>query len=251
MINYAWNPDLYQNRHAFVWQYGESVLQLLSPQSGESILDLGCGTGQLTDKIAQTGAVVQGIDADLEMINQAKINYPHLSFRVADARDFQVDQPFDAIFSNAVLHWIKEPDAVIKSIYNHLKPGGRFVAEFGGKGNVENIINALELALKSMDLSQANPFYFPSIGDYTTRLENQGFSVIYATLFDRLTPLESGEDGLKNWIKMFGKHYLVDLSVSQQQQVIEIAEKQLRSKLYQEGKWFVDYRRIRLVAIKP
>ncbi len=107
---------------------------------GEQILDLGCGTGQLTEKIAQSGAFVQGIDSSLSMISTAKVNYPHINFSAADARSFQVEEPLDAVFSNAVLHWIKQPDAVINCVEKALKPGGRFVAEFGGKGNVGAIV---------------------------------------------------------------------------------------------------------------
>jgi trans-aconitate methyltransferase len=137
MIQNNWNAALYENKHAFVWQYGEDLLQLLNPKQGERILDLGCGTGQLTEKIATFGAVVMGIDNAPAMIEKARQNYPHLRFDVADARNFQVEQPLDAVFSNAALHWIKEPDAVINCVHQALKPGGRFVAEFGGKGNVQ------------------------------------------------------------------------------------------------------------------
>lgn len=139
MIKNNWNAALYEDKHAFVWQYGEDLLQLLNPKQQERILDLGCGTGQLTEKIATFGAVVMGIDNAPAMISKAKQNYPHLQFDVADARNFQVEQPLDAVFSNAALHWIKEPDAVIRSVHQALKPGGRFVAEFGGKGNVQAI----------------------------------------------------------------------------------------------------------------
>ncbi|ODH01887.1 methyltransferase type 11 [Nostoc sp. KVJ20] len=247
-----WDTSLYQDKHAFVWQYGEDLLQLLNPQPGESILDLGCGTGQLTEKIAQSQAEVMGVDYASAMIEKARENYPHLRFEVADARNFQVDKPLDAVFSNAVLHWVKEADSAIASIHQSLKPGGRFVAEFGGKGNVLAIATALSNALEAINIpAQAlNPWYFPSIGEYATLLEQQGFDVIYSTLFARPTPLAEGEAGMANWIQMFASSFLAALSDEQQIQVIRVVEEYLKPTLYQQGTWTADYRRIRIVAIK-
>jgi trans-aconitate methyltransferase len=248
-----WDAALYQGRHGFVWEYGEELLNLLSPQPGEYILDLGCGTGQLTQQIALTGAEVMGIDGAPTMIEQAKQNYPHLEFAVADARDFQVEQPFDAVFSNAVLHWILEPAAVIGCIHQALKPGGRFVAEFGGKGNIGAIASSLYSVLSQIGCTspeRLSPWYFPSIGEYTNRLEHQGFDVTYAVLFDRPTPLEDGEAGMANWLRMFASRFLDTLSVEQQTQVIQAVEQRLKPTQYQERTWIADYRRLRVVAIK-
>ncbi len=246
-----WNTALYESKHAFVWQYGEELLKLLSP-SGERILDLGCGTGQLTAKIATVGAVVMGIDADTIMIEKARHNFPHLQFAVADAQNFQVEQPFDAVFSNAVLHWIPEPDAVIRCIYQALKPGGRFVAEFGGKGCVLAITKALYSVLDEIGYKSSETpinWYFPSIGEYATRLEKHGFEVTYAVLFDRPTPLEDGDAGMANWIEMFAGRFLSGLSGDQRTHVIQAVEHRLKPTLYQDGTWIADYRRIRVVAI--
>ena len=247
-----WDASLYEDKHAFVWQYGEDLLKLLNPKPGESILDLGCGTGQLTEKIALTGAKVMGIDYAPKMIEKARQNYPDLRFDVADARKFQVDQPLDTVFSNAALHWVKEADAAIASIHQALKSGGRFVAEFGGKGNIQAIVQALYSALEAIniDAPALNPWYFPSIGEYTTLLEQQGFDVIYANLFTRPTTLADGEVGIANWIEMFASNFLSGLSVEQQKQIIPAVEGQLKPTLYQRGSWTVDYRRIRIVAIK-
>ena len=248
-----WNSALYEGNHAFVWQYGESLLELLSPKAGERILDLGCGTGQLTEKIAQSGAFVQGIDSSLSMISTAKANYPQLDFAVADACNFQVEQPLDAVFSNAVLHWIREPDAAIDCVAKALKPSGRFVAEFGGKGNVGAIVRALVSVLSEFgDRSpqSLNPWYFPSIGEYAGLLEKQGLEVGYAVLFDRPIVLEGGSAGMANWIKMFGSGFLSGLSDDVQRQVIRIVEERLRSALDRDGNWSADYRRIRIVAVK-
>jgi len=248
-----WDTSLYEDKHAFVWQYGEDLLKLLNPMPGETILDLGCGTGQLTEKIALAGAEVIGIDYAPEMVEKARQNYPHLRFDVADARKFQVEQPLDAVFSNAALHWIKEADAAIASIHQALKPGGRFVAEFGGRGNIEAIVKALYSALAAIGIPKtqvANPWYFPSIGEYATRLEQQGFDVIYATLFARPTPLTQGEATMANWIQMFANTFLAELSADQQMQVIRAVEEYLKPTLYQQGIWTADYQRIRVVAIK-
>ncbi|MEH1864814.1 MAG: class I SAM-dependent methyltransferase [Nostoc sp.] len=252
LLDNNWNTDLYEDKHAFVWQYGDNLLKVLNPKPGESILDLGCGTGQLTEKIAQAGAEVTGIDRASSMIETARQNYPHLRFDVADARDFQVLKPLDAVFSNAVLHWIKEADAAIASIHQALKPGGRFVAEFGGKGNVQAIVTALYSALEAIAISpQAlNPWYFPSIGEYATLLEQQGFDVTYATLFARPTPLTEGEAGMANWLEMFADAFLAGLSADQKIQIIRTVEEYLLPTLYQEGNWTADYWRIRIVAIK-
>ncbi|MEH2330912.1 class I SAM-dependent methyltransferase [Nostoc sp.] len=230
-----WDTSLYEDKHAFVWKYGEDLLKLLNPQPGESILDLGCGTGQLTEKIAQAGAEVMGVDYAPAMIEKARQNYPHIRFDVADAINFQVDKPLDAVFSNAVLHWVKEADSAIASIHQSLKPGGRFVAEFGGKGNIKAIATALYSALESIGIPQAqveNPWYYPSIGEYASLLEHQGFDVIYAILFPRLTPLAEGEAGIANWIKMFASPFLAGLSPEQQIQIIPVVEEYSTSVCY-------------------
>ena len=250
--NYDWNSSLYQKKHAFVWQYGENLLQILNPQPNERILDLGCGTGQLTAKIAESGAEVIGIDSAPEMIEKAQQNYPKLQFQVADAKNFELSQPVDAVFSNAVLHWILQADDVISSIKKSLKPGGRFIAEFGGKGNIESIVKALYEALEKIGFdnpSKLNPWYFPSIGEYASKLEKQGFEVTYSYLFSRSTLLQDKDAGLANWIKMFGGNFFKELSEKDIIQVINDVENQLKPKLYQEG-WFADYRRIQVKAIK-
>lgn len=254
MLNSHWNTTLYEGQHGFVWQYGEDLLNLLSPQVSDRILDLGCGTGQLTDKIATNGAEVLGIDHSPAMIEKARQNYPHLRFDVADARNFQVEQPLDAIFSNAALHWVKEADAVVSCIDKALKSGGKFVAEFGGKGNVKAIVQALQDVLMELgynSLGTINPWYFPNISEYATLLEKQGLEVTYATLFDRPTPLEGGNIGLANWLQMFfTNQFLTGFSDTQQAKVIQAVEERLQPLLYKDGKWWADYRRIRVVAIK-
>ncbi|WP_414545487.1 class I SAM-dependent methyltransferase [Nostoc sp. CCY0012] len=250
--NNDWDSDLYQDKHAFVWQYGEDLLKLLNPKPGEYILDLGCGTGQLTEKIALAGAEVMGIDSAPAMIEKAKQNYPHLLFNVADARSFQVDQPLDAVFSNATLHWVKEPEDAIACVYQALKPGGRFLAEFGGKGNIQAIAQALYTALEAVGIAAQtlNPWYFPSIGEYATLLEQQGFNVAYGILFARPTALAEKEAGMANWLQMFASAFLAELSPEQQTQVISQIEQSLKPTLYSESTWTADYKRLRILAFK-
>lgn len=159
----------------------------------------------------------------------------------------------DAVFSNAALHWIKEADAVIQCVYQALKPGGRFVAEFGGRGNIQAIAQALFTTIENMGFGNPrtlNPWYFPSIAEYATLLEKQQFEVKYALLFERPTPLEGGQSGIANWLQMFANGILSQLSHEQQMQVIQSVQMQLQPTLFRDGHWIADYRRIRIIAVK-
>ena len=247
-----WNAKLYDTKHSFVSQFGTDVAELLAPRTGEYILDLGCGTGHLTHKIATSGAEVLGIDSASTMIEQACKNYPYIRFEVADGTNLHFTEQFDAVFSNAVLHWIKEPEKVIAGVWRSLKPGGRFVAEFGGKGNVKAIVAAICSAIQAAGypVNELNPWYFPSIGEYGTLLEKQGLQLTFATLFERPTPLEDGENGMQNWIKMFANSFFQEIAADTQMSILADIEKQLRPTLYQNSTWKADYRRIRVIAIK-
>ncbi len=187
------------------------------------------------------------------MIEQARKNYPSLTFEVADARDFHFPEPFDAIFSNAALHWIKEPSSVLARIARSLKPGGRLVAELGGKGNIQSILAALCIALEAEGASsnkERNPWYFPTVGEYATLLEQHGLSVIYALHFSRPTPLEGGARGLRRWLEMFAFDFLQDLPGGKRREVFQRVEKTLRPRMYRDRQWVADYRRLRVMAIK-
>ncbi len=251
MVNKMWDVNLYEQKHAFVYEYGKGLISLLQPQPGELILDLGCGTGHLTHIIAESGARVIGIDSSASMIASAQSTYPQLEFQVADARDFSFASPFDAIFSNATLHWNPEADQVVRCIVASLKPGGRFVAEFGGKGNVETITTAVQQSMREVLHEEVDfGWYFPTIGEYASLLEKNGLEVSSALLFDRPTPLEDGEMGLRNWIQMFGERVLRDLSDDVKQQVLARTEEMTRDRLHKNGQWTADYRRLRIVAYK-
>jgi trans-aconitate methyltransferase len=241
-----WNVELYQDKHSYVWEYGTKILAMLAPQPRERILDVGCGTGQLTAEIAAVGAEVVGLDLAEDAIAQCRQHYPHIEFKVANGANFTCEQSFDAVFSNAALHWIQPPAAAAQCIYQALKPGGRFIAEFGGKGNVQQIIEAMNQALAEPEY---NPWYFPSIGEYSTLLEQAGFKVNYAALFPRPTKLE-GEQGLVNWIEMFAGSRIATLSTLTKTARMQQIESKLRPSLYRDGYWWADYQRLQIVATK-
>src|SRR5690242_14524174 len=144
----CWDSGFYDQAFGVITQFGSGVFELLAPRAGERILDLGCGTGHLTAKIAEDGAEAVGIDTAEDMIARARASYPEIRFEVARGEDFALDGQFDAVFSSAVLHWIPRADAVASSVFRALRPGGRFVAEMGGKGNVDSLINAMYRALE-------------------------------------------------------------------------------------------------------
>ena len=246
-----WDADLYDDKHGFVAQFGRDLIALLQPGEGERILDLGCGTGELSWTIAQSGAEVVGIDNSPDMIASARGKYPQLQFLVADATDFHFDEPFDALFSNAVLHWVKGAEAVLRCSWRALKEGGRLVAEFGGQDNVQAILQALFGALEDAGrMVGGNPWYFPSIGTYATLMEKVGFRVSYAVHFERPTPLEDGERGLQNWMRMFGGTLLAGVPEEARETIIAEVERRLRPTLFRDGTWYADYRRIRVLGQK-
>lgn len=246
-----WDSSLYDQKHAFVFKYGEELVGLLSPKAGERILDIGCGTGHLTKAIALAGADVTGIDNSPEMIDSARVRYPEIDFQVADAADFDLGEPFDAIFSNAALHWVRKAEEAVAAMSRALKPGGRLLVEFGGRGNVKRLYTALERAIRTVggvDVQASN--YFPSIGEYAGLLERYGVLVRNASLFDRFTRLEDGELGLRNWITMFRGELLKDFTEVDRERIFQLVESETRDSLFMDGNWFADYRRLRISAVK-
>ncbi|HMB49463.1 MAG TPA: methyltransferase domain-containing protein [Natronoarchaeum rubrum] len=243
-----WDATAYEDDHSFVYEYGADVLELLAPAAGERVLDLGCGTGALTGKIAASGADIVGIDSAAEMIERARANHPELAFRQADARTATFDEPFDAVFSNAALHWIDEQDAALSTVSDALRPGGRFVAELGGDGNVAAIVDAVLAELAERGYDADNPWHFPTVGEYASRLERHGFEVRDATLFDRPTELD-GEDGLANWLDVFADGLFAPLAESEREAVVAAVEDRLRPAYYDDGVWTADYRRLRFRAV--
>lgn len=247
-----WNPTFYDKSFDFVSRYGEGILSYLKPKPSEIILDLGCGTGDLTKEISLSGARVIGVDNSADMIAKAKIKYPELEFYQMDARDLKLDILFDAIFSNAVLHWIPEKEIVIKKMYSLLNDNGRIVLEFGGKGNNEQMLKILrEVFIKRgyADNAKINFWYYPSIGEYATELEKSNFRVVHAEHFDRLTPLRS-DQGIKDWFLMFGEYLFTGISDAEKDDILNEVQDKLKATHFINNVWNADYKRIRIVAIK-
>jgi SAM-dependent methyltransferase len=167
---------------------------------------------------------------------------------LADATSFHFDEPFDAVFSNAALHWVNQPDEAAESIARALKPGGRFVAEFGGQGNTRCVLKALHAALGAESDARC-PWYYPSIGEYASLLERHGLQVRHAELFDRPTPLE-GENGMEDWLRMFCGSFFKGMSADDVVAKIGEVVGLLRPERYRDGVWTVDYRRLRVLALK-
>ena len=245
------DPTRYDEDAAFVHEYGADVLDLLDPDTGERVLDLGCGTGHLTAAAAERGSEVVGVDADPEMVAAAREAYPNLDVRHADATEFVADDPVDAVFSNAALHWMTDQDAVAANVRASLRPGGRFVAELGGTGNVAAVRGALGAALEAVGRPVPDPWYFPSVGEHASLLERHGFEVRRAALFDRPTHLE-GADGLRDWLATFGGAFLSPLDGETRERVVRDVEDRLRSERYDPDaeRWTADYRRLRFVAVR-
>lgn len=244
-----WDVDLYQHQHSFVWEYGASLIDLLDAQPGERILDVGCGSGELTNEISERGVIGIGLDADSSMVERAKLMFPGTTFFQADVRNFELeDGPVDAIFSNAALHWVKDADSAVCAMARALKPGGRFVVEFGGKGNVGRIVDASLQVLGRPD--EDNPWYFPGIAEYATLLEKYGIEVVSAALFERSTLLAEGEQGMRNWLRMFGGGLFKGIPDDRIDQAIDLIVEKLQPELYDGERWTADYRRLRIVGRK-
>lgn len=248
----TWNPALYDTKHDFVSKYGEDVVALLAPVAGERILDLGCGTGDLAELIAKSGAVVTGMDSSVSMIETAREKFPDMKFEVGSASEFLTDEPYDAVFSNATLHWVLEYEKAVSCMYKSLKPGGRLVLEMGGKGNVNSIVVALGTALANAGFEKnadAAVWYFPSLSAYTTLLESTGFRVQFAAHFDRPTELKE-DNGIKNWLRMFGSGFFKGMTDEAIEPILTTVQDELRPKIFRDGKWIADYVRLRIMAVK-
>ena len=251
MVPTDWNAGLYDSSHAFVWEFGRDLLALLGPQPGERILDAGCGTGHLTAEIAQSGALALGVDRSEAMIAQAREMFPLLPFELRDLCALPYQEEFDAVFSNAVLHWVHPPETAAGALARALKPGGRLVCEFGGHGNVRVLVEGAYRALRQLGVGQPerfNPWYYPSVAEYSAILEGCGIEVACALLFDRPTVLKDGANGLEAWFRMFGSRLMEPLAESQHPEFLRLVSQYAAPSLLRDGNWTADYRRLRIAG---
>lgn len=248
IVEQHWDPARYQRNAGFVPELGRVMLEWLAPQAGERILDLGCGDGVLTAVLAETCTVI-GVDHSSEQVAAARQR--GLDARVVAGSALKFENEFDAVFSNAALHWMREPDTVIDGVWRALKPGGRFVAEMGGAGNVATVITALErvLARRGIDARAAMPWYFPSPAEYRAKLEQRGFSVDRMTLLERPTRLPGS---LADWLETFAESFLALVPTGVRRDVMDEVEEAVRAQLFNPATgWTADYVRLRFSAVKP
>jgi trans-aconitate methyltransferase len=244
-----WDPDRYQRNAGFVPVLGAPVLELLAPQPGERILDLGCGDGALTERLVAAGARVIGIDSSAAQVAAARAR--GLDARVMSGEALTFEGGFEAVFSNAALHWMQQADAVIDGVWRALEPGGRFVAEMGGAGNVAAIMAALVAGLdrRGLDGAAAVPWFFPNPENYRARLERRGFEVRTIGLIERPTPLPGAMAG---WLETFAESFIRRLPEQDQAAYVAEVEAALAPRLRDaQGQWSADYVRLRFAAEKP
>ncbi|MCM1561755.1 MAG: methyltransferase domain-containing protein [Butyrivibrio sp.] len=250
-MNIRWDADKYTKDFSFVHQYGNGVAELIDGEMDGTLIDLGCGNGALTKILQNKGFQAAGMDSSEELLDTARQQYPDITFIQADATDFSVGEAVDVIFSNAVFHWIEKEKQMdmLNCVYKALKEKGQFVFEFGGHGNNALIHGVLGDVFSEHGYEYKMPFYFPTIGEYAALVERAGFQVKYAVLFDRPTELK-GNDGLKEWIHMFVKAPFAGVDDLEREGIICQAVERLRDVLYREGRWYADYVRIRMKAVK-
>ena len=243
----AWDANQYVNHASFVAKHGSQVLDLLNPKSGERVLDLGCGDGLLTLDIEKCGASVHGVDLSQSMIEIAQKR--GLSAEVMNGENLTFNNEFDAVFSNAALHWMTSEESVLRGVSNSLTSNGRFVGEFGGEGNVVALVSAMSSVFAShSEFGEFNnPWYFPSVEEYQQKLQNNGFYVHYIALIPRPTPLCSG---IEKWLEIFSNGITKNLNQEQKSKFINEVECLAKPHLYVEGKWVADYVRLRFFAQK-
>lgn len=247
-----WDAALYQRSFGFVADYGRSLIEWLDPRPGERILDLGCGTGDLTAEIAARGARVMGLDSSPAMVGEARRRHPELRFDVGDGQAFVAPDVHDAVFSNAALHWMTRPDAVIGRVREALRGGGRFVAEMGTAGNCATIVDAVRTARAEVGVAGEPPavWYFPSPAAQATRLEAGGFQVRWLHCYDRPTPLTDCPDGVADWLRMFGSALLRDVPHGLHERLLARVNELTAPALLRDGTWIADYRRLRFIAVR-
>ena len=249
-MNSSWNPTRYDDHASFVSELASDLVVWLRPEKGERILDLGCGTATLTAEIARHGALVKGVDRSAEMIQSAREKYAELDLDVVDGEELRYAGEFDAVFSNAALHWMPRASDVVRGVNRALVPGGRFVAEFGAARNVETVTRAVTAVLHEWHIDPAPylSWYFPSPGQYASLLESQGFRVQKLYCFERPTPVP-GANGLATWLGLFQARLMTDLG-GRWPELCAKASDYCRNELFRDDRWLIDYVRLRVLATK-
>jgi trans-aconitate methyltransferase len=247
----TWDADLYRERHAFVYESSQDlVARWLDPQPGEEVLDLGCGSGELSAQIASHGAMVTGIDASESMVAAARAGWPGAHFEVQDARELPYREHFGAVFSNAALHWMGPLEPVFAGIHAALKPGGRLVLEMGGAGNIQVTLDAVQHATAHLGLPElTHPWTFPSTAELAQLLEGAGLRADHLLWFERPSLLP-GEDGFRAWLESFGSGWLFPLTGEERKAVVRAAEEFAHPKLWNGEGWASDYCRLRAKAVR-
>ena len=241
-----WFAEDYALHGRFVWELAKPVLDLLAPKEGERILDLGCGDGALSCEIAATGADVLAADLSDELLGAAAAK--GLKTMRVDGHALPFNEEFDAVFSNAALHWMRRPELVVQGVARALKPHGRFVGEFGGHGNVAAIATAMRAVGErdGGDPERVAPWYFPTVKEYRRELEAGGFQVKTIMLVPRPTPLEIGMEG---WLQTFGRSFFEQFQEPGRSRVFgEVIELLRPSLCDSEGRWTADHIRLRFAA---
>lgn len=245
----TWDAQAYGRNGAFVHELAGGVLEWLNAQMGEFVLDLGCGDGQLTQRLAATGAHVLGVDASGNMVAAARERGIEAEQANAESLPFH-DATFDAVFSNAALHWVRDHESMLAQVHRVLKPGGRFVAEMGGHGNIAAIRVALMAVLERHGYGDREDGvnYYPTAESYTERLERHGFRVEQIAIIPRPTKL--AESGMEGWLRTFRRGVLDGLPQDLREAVVKETSELLAPALRDEaGNWIADYVRLRFVAI--
>ncbi|MFC3800768.1 class I SAM-dependent methyltransferase [Cohnella sp. GCM10012308] len=230
---------------------GAEVLSLLQPAPGERILDLGCGNGDLTARIAAAGAIPTGIDLSAESVALARGRHPYLDIQAADASLYLTDTRYDAVFSHAALHWIGNAEATARTVWLALRDGGRFVAEFAGSGNLASLTDAIGqvLSARGYDPEGRNPWYLPTIGEYAGLLERTGFRVTFALHFDQPSPSKA-PSGVRALLDSFAGCFFPDVPPAELASVYDEVEAAVKPRLYRDGQWIIDKSRLRIAAVK-
>ena len=244
-----WDSKLYNNSQNFVSEYGKSLLEFV-PAGTDKILDLGCGTGTLTNQLADRCNYVLGIDSSDTMIHEAKNCFPHLDFATVDALEIDYTCEWDIIFSNAVFHWIDNHNLLLQKIYKALKPSGKLICEFGAHVNISTIENGFRYALQEMGIQYVSKFNFPTVSSFEQLLAKNGFLIEQIYSYDRPTPLKDGDQGLYNWAIQFFQSELGQFTPEQQYNVLSTMSSKIKSSLWNGTCWVADYKRLRVIAAK-